>query len=170
MKLRSPGKGNVGLALLVCLALAIPVGLVVTGMTYQARYRAFVYALSEATVAAYEHNDLKASWEETQVRVTGDNGYDVYFLFTKKQARRRSRVPEGLPNVTLEYGSGARLECWSIRLEPGARRSYGIFWRFTDPAGRQWLYDTDDLALYHLERILSAEKNPLWDRPAGTDP
>lgn len=145
-------------ALLFC-SIAI---LIASGMRFQFRYRAFVHALSDATVYCYENNSLQAQLEEDTVRVTGDNAYDLYFLFSKKQAKHRLTAPEDAPDLVLDYGNGALLECWSCKMERSARRTYGVFWRFTSPDGTVWMYDTDDLGLYKIQRIVSAEYNEPW--------
>ena len=136
--------------------------LIVSGIRFQFRYRSFVHALSDATVYAYENHSLRAELEEDIVRVSGDNAYDLYFLFSKKQAKKRTTLPEGEPGLTLDYGNGALLECWSCKMEESARRTYGVFWRFTDPDGNVWMYDTDDLGLYKIQRVVSLEWNEPW--------
>lgn len=136
--------------------------LIVSGILFQFRYRSFVHALSDATVYAYENHTLRADMEEDSVRVSGDNAYDLYFLFSKKQAKKRTESPEGLPGIYLDYGNGAVLECWSCKMENSARRTYGVFWRFTAPDGKVWMYDTDDLGLYKIQRVVSLEMNEPW--------
>ena len=64
--------------------------LIISGIRFQFHYRAFVHALSDATVYAYENNSLRAELEEDTVRVSGDNAYDLYFLFSKKQAKKQA--------------------------------------------------------------------------------
>ena len=136
--------------------------LIGSGIRFQFRYREFVHALSDATVYCYENNSLQAQLEEDTVRVSGTNAYDLYFLFSKKQAKSRLTAPEEAPGLVLDYGNGALLECWSCKMDDSARRTYGVFWRFTSPEGDVWMYDTDDLGLYKIQRIVSLEFNEPW--------
>jgi len=158
-------RGTPGFYVLLILALLLffSIGsLIFSGVRFQFRYREFVHALSDATVYAYEHHSLRAQLEEDTIRVSGDNAYDLYFLFSKKQAKKRMTLPEGEPGLVLDYGNGAVLECWSCKMEDSARRTYGLFWRFTAPDGAVWMYDTDDLGLYKIQRIVSLEMNEPW--------
>lgn len=164
---RSSGKHRIDaqpvIPLLICVAVLLPF-LILVGyaMGQQSQYREFVYALSESTVYCYEHHSLRADLEEDSVRVSGENAYDVYFLFTKKRAKPRLTTPDTEPDLTLDYGDGAVLECWRIKMDQKARRSYGIFWRFTSAQGDIWMYDTDDLDLSKLQRVVALDKNEPW--------
>ncbi|MBQ6999909.1 MAG: hypothetical protein IJN67_02525 [Oscillospiraceae bacterium] len=144
-------------------ALLLPILiLIVSGLYHQHNYRTFLYALSDATVYCSQNNSLQARQEEGNARVTEENAYALYFLFTKKQAKPRSAAPDAAPELVLDYGSGALLECWTHKMEEGARRTYGIFWRFTDPEGNTWLFDTDDLSMSILKRRTKPEYNEPW--------
>jgi len=100
-------RGTPGFYVLLILALLLffSIGsLIFSGVRFQFRYREFVHALSDATVYAYEHHSLRAQLEEDTIRVSGDNAYDLYFLFSKKQAKKRMTLPEGEPVLLLtEY-------------------------------------------------------------------
>lgn len=159
---RKIGKSHLFLFLLFVAALLPIVYIIGSSMHYQLRYRSFVYALSDSTVYCYEHNSLQAQLETDTVRVSGDNAYDLYFLFTKKKAKHHTAAPDTPPSLTLDYGDGSLLECWSWKMEPGARRTYGVFWRFTDSEGNVWMYDTDDLALNKIQRVVSLSLNEPW--------
>ena len=149
--------------LLIAAAVLLPVVyLIGSGLYHQHNYRTFLYALSDATVYCSQHDSLRASQEEGDARVTEDNAYALYFLFTKKQAKPRHAIPETPPELVLDYGSGAVLECWNWKMEAGARRTYGVFWRFTDPEGRIWMFDTDDLSMPLLKRRSKPEYNQPW--------
>ena len=149
--------------LLPCALLLLPILVLIgSGLAHQHNYRTFLYALSDATVYCSQHDSLRASQEEGDARVSEENAYALYFLFTKKQAKPRKIPPEEEPQLTLEYGSGALLECWNCKMEAGARRTYGIFWRFTDPAGKVWMFDTDDLSMSILKRRSKPEYNQPW--------
>ncbi|MBR3950150.1 MAG: hypothetical protein IKJ84_05685 [Oscillospiraceae bacterium] len=152
---------------LLCAALLLPIVLLVgSGMYHQYRYRTFLYALSDATVYCSQNDSLCARQEEAQpLRVTEENAYALYFLFTKKQAKPRYTAPEGSPQLVLDYGSGAVMECWRCKMEESARRSYGIFFRFTSPEGKVWMFDTDDLSLSTLQQRLLPEENAPWTAP-----
>ena len=144
-------------------ALLLPILiLIASGLYHQHNYRTFLYALSDATVYCSQNNSLQAQQEEGNARVTEENAYALYFLFTKKQAKPRSAAPDTAPELVLDYGSGALLECWTHKMEEGARRTYGIFWRFTDPEGNTWLFDTDDLSMSILKRRTKPEYNEPW--------
>lgn len=149
--------------LLIAAVVLLPiVYLIATGLLHQNNYRTFLYALSDATVYCSQNDSLRASQEEGDARVTEENAYALYFLFTKKQAKPRNAVPEEAPQLVLDYGSGALLECWTHKMEEGARRTYGIFWRFTDPEGTIWIFDTDDLSMSLLKRRSKPEYNQPW--------
>lgn len=145
---------------LILLPIAILIG---SGVRHQFRYRSFLYALSDATVYCSENNSLRAEQEEGFARLSEDNAYALYFLFTKKQAKPRYNAPEEDPELVLDYGSGAVLECWSQKMEESARRTYGVFWRFTDPEGNVWMFDTDDLSISILKRRTKPEYNQPWE-------
>ena len=150
-------------ALLLCFAVLLPFLILVgSAMGQQSRYRQFVYALSESTVYCYAQHTLRADMETDTVRVSGENAYDLYFLFTKKRAKQRLNTPDVPPDLTLDYGDGAVLECWRIKMDRRARRSYGIFWRFVSAQGDVWMYDTDDLDLSKIQRVVALEKNEPW--------
>ena len=148
-------RSSVLAAVLVLAVLSPAVWFLASAMHFQNIHREFVHALSEATVYCYENGSLTAEGEQT-VTVDGKDAYDLYFLFTKKQGKRRLQVPQEPPQLVLTYGEGSVLECWNCRMEPGARRSWGVFWRFTAPDGRVWMYDTDDLSLSKLQRVAFA--------------
>ena len=152
------------LKLLLAMALCLlPIVYIIgSGLYHQHNYRTFLYALSEATVYCSENNSLRASQAEGDARVTEENAYALYFLFTKKQAKPRYAAPEEAPDLVLDYGSGAVLECWNYKMEEGARRTYGIFWRFQDPEGKTWMFDTDDLSLTILQRKTKPDYNEPW--------
>jgi len=149
--------------LLVAAVVLLPiVALIASGLLHQHNYRTFLYALSDATVYCSEHDSLRASQEEGDARITEENAYALYFLFTKKQAKPRYEAPREEPGLVLDYGNGAVLECWSHKMEESARRTYGIFWRFTDPEGKEWMFDTDDLSMAILKRRSKPEYNAPW--------
>lgn len=135
---------------------------IVSSLGYQLSFRDYLYTLSDATVYCYEHHSLRADYEEQSIRVDGDNAYSVYFLFTKNTPKRRYSTPEGAPDLVLDYGNGAVLECWRIRMEESARRSYGVFWRFTSPEGKVWMYDTDGVNLPNVLKLVSLKENEPW--------
>ena len=136
--------------------------LIGSALHLQTTYRNFIYALSDSTVYCYENNCLRAELEGDTVRVTGENAYAVYFLFTKKPGKPRVVAPQEDPHLILDYGDGATLECWSYKMEGSARRTYGIFWRFTSAEGKVFLFDTDDLSLSQIKSRVSLKKNAPW--------
>ena len=153
--------------LLLCTIILLPMMIMIgSGLYHQYRYRNFLYALSDATVYCSQNNSLCARQEEAEpLRVTEENAYALYFLFTKKHAKPRYSAPEEAPQLVMDYGSGAVMECWRYKMEDSARRSYGIFWRFTNPEGKIWMFDTDDLSLATLQQRLLPEENTPWRTP-----
>lgn len=151
------------IAILICVALAAPIlALIVRSLSYQLSFRSFTAAISDATVYCYEQDSLRAELTEDTVRVGGDNAYLLYALFTDSPAKPRRTVPSEEPDVHLNYGNGATLDCWQVRLEESADRWYGVLWRFTDPEGKRWTYDTDDFGLQDVQRLVSMSRNEPW--------
>lgn len=149
--------------LIPCLLILLPIAFgIAAGIRHQFRYRNFLYALSDATVYCSQNNCLKAEQEDETVRVSEENAYALYFLFTKKQAKPRSSAPQEPPAMVLTYGNGAVMECWRQEMEESARRTYGIFWRFTSPEGKVWMFDTDDLSISILQRRTALSQNEPW--------
>lgn len=151
------------IAILICVALATPIlALIVRSLSYQLNFRSFTAAISDATVYCYENDSLGAELTEDAVRVSGENAYLLYALFTDSPAKPRRSVPKETPAVHLDYGNGATLDCWQVRLEENADRWYGVLWHFTDPEGKRWTYDTDDFGLQDVQRLVSPSQNEPW--------
>ena len=150
-------------AVLLCLAAAAPVVyLIFSSVIYQRGYREFVYQLSVSTVHATDHNTLKAEQNGDTVRVSHQNAYTIFALFTEEHPKLRRETPGDAPDLILDYGNGAVMECWEVRLEDTASRRHGVFWCFTGPDGKVWMYDTDAFNIQALLRPTALSQNGPW--------
>jgi len=136
--------------------------MILSALNHSRNLKAFVYELSLATIYATEHDSLKATQGGDEIRVEHHNAFSIFAQFTKKRAKPQRKAPEESPQLTLDYGNGAVLECWEIRLEETAARKHGVFWRFTAPDGRIWMYDTDAFSILLLKNAASLSANAPW--------
>ncbi len=151
------------IVLLIGAALALPVlNLIVSSIQYQRSYRHFLYELSVATVYATDNNVLKAQQKDETARVSHKHAYTLFGHFSKDRLKPRSSAPEEPPALILDYGNGATMECWKVRLEETAARKNGVFWRFTAPSAEVWMYDTDQVSIEGLLRPASVSENEPW--------
>lgn len=146
----------------VILVSAPVVWMILSAVIHQRDLKEFVYELSVATVDSTENNTLKAEQDGDVIRVDYHNAFTVFAQFTKKRAKAQSRPPEGDPELVLTYGNGAVLECWEVRLEEFAARKHGVFWRFTSPEGKVWMYDSDAFSLQLLKNATVLSRNEPW--------
>lgn len=121
--------------------------------------RDFTASLSESTVYAYQNISLYAETEDGRVRITGENAYSLYYLFSAAKGKEQSTTPNVPPFVRLDYGDGAILECWEYELKDGVKRDTGIFWSFTDPKGNCWMFDSDTFSIANIERLIAKSAN-----------
>ena len=164
-KLRYLFRGNRPLILsgIAALLLILPVLLLIlSALNYSRKLKDFTYELSLATIYATRHDTLKATQDSQQIRVEAQNALNLFAQFTKDRAKPRRNPPEETPSLTLDYGNGAVLECWEIRLEETAARKHGVFWRFTAPDGRIWMYDTDAFSIQLLKNAAALSTNAPW--------
>ena len=136
--------------------------MILSALNHSRNLKAFVYELSLATIYATEHDSLKATQGGDEIRVEHHNAFSIFAQFTKKRAKPQRKAPEEAPQLTLDYGNGAILECWEIRLEETAARKHGVFWRFTAPDGRIWMYDTDAFSILLLKNAAALSANEPW--------
>lgn len=157
------GNSQLFLSGIAALILMVPVILLIlSALNYGQDLKAFVYELSVATIYATENNSLKATQNGEDIRVEHHNAFTIFAQFTKKRAKPQQNIPEGAPQLILDYGNGALLECWEVRLEETAARKHGVFWRFTAPDGRFWMYDTDAFSILLLKNAASLSTNEPW--------
>lgn len=164
-KIRSFFRGNSQLygSLIAGVLLVAPVvWMIFSALNHSRDLKAFVYELSLATIYATENDSLKATQNHQEIRVQHNNAFSIFAQFTKKRAKPQKKIPEGLPQLTLDYGNGALLECWEVRLEETAARKHGVFWRFTAPDGRVWMYDSDAFSILLLKNAASLSTNEPW--------
>lgn len=164
-KIRYLFRGNSQLVAsgIAALILMIPVVfLILSALNYGRNLKSFVYELSVATIYATENNSLKATQGGDEIRVEHHNAFTIFAQFTKKRAKPQRKIPEGTPSLTLDYGNGAVLECWEVRLEETAARKHGVFWRFTAPDGRVWMYDSDAFSILLLKNAAALSANEPW--------
>ncbi len=151
------------IALLIGAALALPVlNLILSSIQYQRSHKQFIYELSVATIYATDNNLLHAKQGQESARVTHKHAYTLFGHFTKDRLKERSTAPTEPPALILDYGNGAVMECWKVRLEETAARKNGVFWRFTAPDGAVWMYDTDQVSIEGLLRPASVSENAPW--------
>lgn len=157
------GNSQLIVSLIVGLLLVAPVvWMIFSALSHSRNLKAFVYELSLATIYATENDSLKATQDGQTIRVEYNNAFSIFAQFTKKRAKPQRKAPEGTPSLTLDYGNGALLECWEIRLEETAVRKHGVFWRFTSPDGRIWMYDTDAFSINLLKNAAAISTNAPW--------
>ena len=144
------------------LLMAPVVWMILSAVNHSRNLKAFVYELSLATIYAAENNTLKATQNNDEIRVEYHNAFTLFAQFTKKRAKPQRRAPEGEPALCLDYGNGALLECWEVRLEETAARKHGVFWRFTAPDGRVWMYDSDAFSILLLKNAAALSTNAPW--------
>jgi len=164
-KHRSCFRGNsqlISSAIVGILLVAPVVWMIFSALSHSRNLKAFVYELSVATIYATENNTLKATQGGEDIRVEHHNAFTIFAQFTKKRAKPRRDIPEGTPHLILDYGNGALLECWEIRLEETAARRHGVFWRFTAPDGRIWMYDSDAFSILLLKNAAALSTNEPW--------
>jgi len=165
MKPKRSFRGNSQLiaSLIVGFLLAAPaLWLILSAVNHSRNLKAFVYELSLATIYATENDSLKATQDGQEIRVEHNNAFTIFAQFTKKRAKPQRRAPEGEPALCLDYGNGALLECWEVRLEETAARKHGVFWRFTAPDGRVWMYDSDAFSILLLKNAAALSTNAPW--------
>lgn len=121
--------------------------------------RDFTASLSESTVYAYEHNSLYAQTAEHRIRINGENTYSLYYVFSAAKGKEQRTMPDEPPFVRLDYGNGAVLECWEVKLSDGVKRDNGLLWSFTDPEGNHWSFDSDTFSIANIERLISKAAN-----------
>lgn len=159
---RRPRKDiGIWLAAAVCvLVLLLCIAPIVWGSWYQLRFRTFVSELSDSTVYAYEHDCLSLETGEQTRPLDAEEGYALYRRLCDAGPGRLGRVPEADPAAVVEYGNGAVLRFWSVKLvNPGTEREYGLFLCYTSPTGEQFAYDTDQLTAESvIQRLRAAEK------------
>lgn len=158
-------RGNTPLigSLLGALLVVLPIlWLLVSALSYGQNLKSFVHELSLATIYATENDSLKAVQGGDEIRVSHNNALTIFAQFTKKRAKPQRKEPEGDPALMLDYGNGALLECWEIRLEETAARRHGVFWRFMAPDGRVWMYDTDAFSIQLLKNAAALSTNEPW--------
>jgi hypothetical protein len=136
--------------------------MILSAVNHSRNLKAFVYELSVATIYATENDSLKATQGGEEIRVKPHNAFSIFAQFTKKRAKPRREAPENAPRLILDYGNGALLECWEIRLEETAARKHGVFWRFTSPEGNVWMYDTDAFSILLLTNAAALSTNEPW--------
>ena len=165
MKPKRSFRGNSQLiaSLIAGFLLAAPaLWLILSAVNHSRNLKAFVYELSLATIYATENDSLKATQDGQEIRVEHNNAFTIFAQFTKKRAKPQRRAPEGEPALCLDYGNGALLECWEVRLEETAARKHGVFWRFTAPDGRVWMYDSDAFSILLLKNAAALSTNAPW--------
>ncbi|MBQ2927677.1 MAG: hypothetical protein IJD98_03785 [Oscillospiraceae bacterium] len=165
MKPKRSFRGNSQLiaSLIAGFLLAAPaLWLILSAVNHSRNLKAFVYELSLATIYATENDSLKATQDGQEIRVEHNNAFTIFAQFTKKRAKPQRRTPEGEPALCLDYGNGALLECWEVRLEETAARKHGVFWRFTAPDGRVWMYDSDAFSILLLKNAAALSTNAPW--------
>lgn len=163
--IRSFFRGNTQLyaSLIAGALLVAPVlFMIFSALNHSRDLKAFVYELSLATIYATENNSLKATQNGEEIRVEQHNALSIFAQFTKKRAKPQRHIPESTPHLTLDYGNGALLECWEVRLEETAARKHGVFWRFAAPDGRIWMYDTDAFSILLLKNAAALTTNEPW--------
>ena len=122
-------------------------------MWQQSHFQAFVSALSDSTVYAYENNTLTAQENGTAVSLDREAGYQLYILLSDQQGKPRRQVPQEPSMLTLSYGDGGKLELWPVQLQGDTQRETGILWRFTSSEGTVWIYDTDHFGPNTLDKL-----------------
>lgn len=156
-------KRDIGLwvALAACvLVLLLCIAPMVWGCWYQLRFRAFVSELSDCTVYAYENDCLSLETGGQTLLLDGEEGYNLYRRLCDAGPGRLGSVPQEAPAAVVDYGNGAAMELWSVKLvNSGTNREYGLFLCYTSPAGEQFAYDTDQLTAESvIQRLITAQK------------
>lgn len=118
----------------------------------------FVADLSNSTSFTYRRDTLRAEFDGQTVSITGENAYAVYNTLTVRTPSGFLRsVPDGEPDITLDYGNGSILRLWA---SDRAGRPYGIRLSFTSGDGDQYLFRMDSVDMGSLRNMLSPENNP----------
>lgn len=157
-KLRRPQQQKnhtIPVALGFCFVIfAAAVSLILYAMWYQCHYREFVGALSRSTVYAYRNDSLYLETGDSAHFISGSRVYLPYDTLTKQPGKLYRTAPDREPDIRLDYGDGAALLLWEVKLEEGAHREYGVFWQFTSPDGESWLYDSDMISMNTFSLLL----------------
>ena len=90
------------------------------------------------------------------VPATADKLSDLLRLLTAMGPGRMGPAPAEPPRITIDYGDGTVLEIWEVTLvNPSNDWTEGPYLRCTFPGGKTYGYDTDQIPMSKLLRLLS---------------
>ena len=144
----------IAVAVVFMLASAAPM---VWAAHYQRQYRLFSTDLADSSLYARQHGCLSLERDgETFPLETGADYDRFLFLLVDTGSGRVGKAPEEAPAATLDFGNGARLALWSVKLEGylSNDREYGLYLRYTYAGGKTYGYDTENLDPVVMLRLL----------------
>ena len=142
--------------LIVAILFVAFAALVLWTLRYQLQYRACFSALTDATRSARRTGAFTVTVDGTAVSADANDLSDLLRLISMAGAGRTGTAPADPPLITVDYGDGTTLDIWQVPLEnPANDWTEGPFFRCTFPGGKTYGYDTDQIPMSTLLRLLS---------------
>lgn len=153
---RSRGRSLHAWVLLAAAVLVMGAALIVWACSSQHQYRTIVSALADATRSARQTGAFTVTVDGETVPATADKLSDLLRLLTAMGPGRMGSAPASPPRITIDYGDGTVLEIWEVTLvNPSNDWTEGPYLRCTFPGGRRFGYDTDQIPMSTLLRLLA---------------
>ena len=142
--------------LIAAAILAVVIALIAWSCRYFFQYRTWVSDLTEATRYARRTGAFTVTVAGAAAEADADDLSDLLRLIASSGAGRLGGAPDETPYITVDYGSGMVLDIWKVPLEnPANSWTEGPFFRFTQPDGKTYGYDTDQIPFTMITRLFS---------------
>ena len=142
--------------LIAAAVFAAVIALGVWACRYQLQYRACFSALTDATRHARGSGAFTVTVDGAAVSADANDLSDLLRLISMAGAGRTGTAPADPPLITVDYGDGTTLDIWQVPLEnPANDWTEGPFFRCTFPGGKTYGYDTDQIPMTRLTRLVS---------------
>lgn len=140
------------------LFIAIVVSPMVWAAWYQRQFRLFTNDLADSTNYARRHGSLTMTKDGERFVLDPDRGFEYFLIrLAGVGSGRIGDAPVEPPLATVEFGNGAALELWSVRLEGyvSSDLEYDLYLRYTYPDGKVYGYDNEFLDPVPVLRMLT---------------
>ena len=130
------------------LFLAVSTAPMVWAAHYQRQYRLFSTDLAESSLYARQHGCLTLERDGETFPLEPGAEYDSFlFRLVNTGSGRVGKAPDEPPLATLDFGNGAKLALWRVKLAGyiSNDREYGLYLLYTYADGGTYGYDTEDL-------------------------
>jgi hypothetical protein len=116
-------------------------------------------------VYAYENDCLRSYVNGDDVWVEQDHIYKLYNSITGAGSGRVTAVPEGEPDVLLDYGEGSTLSIWRVMLtNANHTTSPGLYLLYEGRNGTRYGYDSSKLSTAPLIYLSLIDNRPWSER------